>query len=189
MEMRFVLFCAVVALLAAASPAVTVVADYQANFASPTPATGWSYRWNATNVPLFSDPSNFIGNPANYAALSYNSTGSAYETLSTGSLPQAAPGSFLSASPTYVTLGQSGTQAADGNSHYVILAYTFSSAQVAADGPTTVAGGDTIYIALGATGNYSGQQIGVSYTLGLAPEPAELSLLALIPLMARRRRA
>jgi hypothetical protein len=242
--MRVLLVCAAVALFAATSSAV-VVADYQNQFASPTPGTGWSYLWNPTNVPLYSNPSTFTGNSANYIPLSYNSTGSAYETQSTGSLPLANPGAFLSAASTHVTLGQSQTQASDGNSHYVILAYTFSAAQVAADGPnlsfhtydfniptdasmgnvdvavfkndaleftypggfpegTTfsdatyipdypfpdpVHGGDTLYIALGDLGNYSGQQIGVAFTLALTPEPTAICLLAFAPLALRRRRA
>jgi hypothetical protein len=239
--MRSLIFCAAIATLAATASATTVVADYQGNFSATNPAPGWRYLWNPSGVPLFSNPLTFTGNSANYAPLSYNSGDLAYATQSTGALPLAPPGSYLSTAPTYVTLGQSDTQASDGIRHYVILAYTFSAAQVAADGPNltfhtynfnipndptlgsvdvavfkndslvfenafaegtsfsdatfqqdysfgTVQGGDTLYIALGDTGSYAGQQIGVAYTLALAPEPSALSVLVAIPLLMRRRR-
>jgi hypothetical protein len=232
--MRALVFCAVVAALAAGVSATTVVANYQGDFTATTPSAGWSYLWNPLNKTL--------GNSANYSPLAFNSTNNEYETLSTGSLPHAGVGGYLSASSTGVTLGQTAAQASDGLSHYVILAYTFNSAQIAADGssllfhsynfnvpndPTLgsldveifknntllapfqfpagttfsdaqygpdyafgpVSAGDTLYIALGGTSTYSGQQIGVAYTLALTtPEPTSLGMLALAPLLLRRRR-
>jgi hypothetical protein len=224
-----------------ANASAGVVADYQANFTANTPATGWSYLWNPNNVPLTTVSG--AANVGSWVNLPYNSTGSAYETAATGALPLAAPGSFLAAGPTSVSLGQSATQATDGNSHYVILGYTFTAGQIAANGNQlqfhtynfgipadatldpisvevfknttlipppftfpagfpfsdatfgqdypfgTVSPGDTLYIALGATGAYSGQNIGIAYTLSLVPEPASIGLIVCAaPLLLRRRR-
>ena len=234
MRLRNLFVCAAVALLAgSASAAVTVVADYQGDFTPTTPKTGWSYLWNPTGKTL--------GNSANYVPLSYNSANSDYETLSTGSLPHSGDGGYDSANSTGVKLGETATQSSDGNSHYIILAYTFTASQIAADGsnlvfhsydfsvpndPTLgtldveifknntllqqfffpagttfsdalygpdyafgpVSANDTLYIALGGTSTYSGQQISAAYTLGLTtPEPATIGLLALTPLLLRRR--
>jgi hypothetical protein len=229
--MRGILFCALMTTLCASASA-TVVASYQGDFTATTPAAGWSYLWNPLNKTL--------GNLSNYTPLAYNAGNSEYETLSTGSLPHSGAGGYLAANATGVTLGQTAAQASDGNSHYVILAYTFSAAQVAADGPNlafhtynfsvpsdpnlgpldveifknntllaefpfpagttfsdslygpdysfgAVSGGDTLYIALGGTSTYSGQPIGVAYTLGLTPEPAAIGALALAPLLLCRR--
>ena len=52
----------------------------------------------------------------------------------------------------------------------------------------TVAPGDTLYIALGGTGDYTGQPLGVAYTLGLVPEPLALPALTLGALGILRRR-
>ena len=52
----------------------------------------------------------------------------------------------------------------------------------------TVNPGDTLYIAQGATGAYAGQPLGVSYTLGLVPEPIALPAIALGALAVLRRR-
>src|SRR4051812_34997583 len=111
--MRFVLFCAALALSVPGFAATTVVANYQSNFTPTTPAAGWSYQWNPLNTTL--------GTAANYATLAFNSTSSEFQTASTGSLPHAGAGGFLAAAPTGVTLGQTAAQATDGNSHYVIL--------------------------------------------------------------------
>jgi hypothetical protein len=136
--MRLLFGAVVLAFFSASASAVTVVADYQGNYTSPTPASGWKYMWNPAGVPLFSNPATFTGNSANYVSLSYNSTGGAYETQSTGLLPLASPGGYLSAAHSYVTLGQNGTLAADGNTHYAIIDYTYTNAQVAADGQNLV---------------------------------------------------
>jgi len=235
--MRKLFFGMVLAASASAAPAaVTQVADFSGNYAT-TPAAGWSYQWNPTGVAL--------GNSAGYTALSYNSTDSKYETSATGALPQANPGGYLSINATGVQMGQNAS-ASDGNVHYAIIGYTFTAAQIAADGSsmvfhtydfsvpsdqtlspvsiqlmqnntllgpafqfpagttfsnaiygpdyyiTDVAPGDTFYIAFGEPGNYSGQTVGVAFTLGLEPsvlpEPASLGLLGIAPLALRRRR-
>jgi hypothetical protein len=230
--MRAILGCALFSLLAAGASATTVVANYQGDFTANTPKTGWSYLWNPQGKML--------GNSANYSPLAYDSTNSDYETLSTGST---GVGGSLSANSTGVKLGQTAAQASDGLSHYVILAYTFTAGQIAADGsnlvfhtynfsvpndPTLgpldvqiyknntqlqdfpfpagttfsdaiygpdyafgpVSAGDTLYIALGGTTTYSGQQISVAYTLGLTttPEPSTVGLIAMAPVLLRRRR-
>ena len=242
--MRSIVYCAVSMLIASAAAKAAVVADYQGNYTPTTFAPGWSYRWNPANVPLTTGTGQSVAaNTANWVPLAFNSTGNAFETASTGAVPLAAPGSFLSAGPTAVHLGDTSTQAADHNSHYVILAYTFSAQQIASNGNNltfhtsnfnvpadisldpldveifkntqpvappftfpagtvfsdsifgqdypfgTVQPGDTLYIALGGTGNYSGQSIGVSYTLALTPEPRFLTLISLTtPLLLNRRR-
>lgn len=224
-------FAAIVLAISAAARA-TVVADYQNDFQTGgTPGPGWSYLWNANGV---------IGDSSHYVPLVHDTNlGGDYETQANGTRPDAAPGSYLAAARTAVYPGQTATQASDGITRYVITAYTFSAAQVAADGnqlqfhtyhftiPTDVPGpidvevyknntpvfpftfppgtdfsdavygqdysfgtvnpGDTLYIALGASGSYSGQPLGVSYTLALVPEPFTIGLLALAPLALRRR--
>lgn len=230
--MRFVLFAAAIA--AAAPAGATVVADYQADFrTNGTPAPGWSYLWNA-NGPL--------GNSANYVPLVHDTNfGGDYETVANGAWPDPAPGAYLAVTPTAVYPGQTATQAADGMARYVITAYTFSAAQIAAygndlqfhtyhftvpadaPGPIdveiykdntliapfpfppgtdfsdgtfgpdydfgTVQAGDTLYIAQAASGNYTGQPLGISYTLGLVPEPvvAPAILLGALGMIRRRR--
>jgi hypothetical protein len=229
--MRSLLFAAALAVAAPAGAAV--VADYQADFnTSGTPAPGWSYLWNA-NGPL--------GNSANYVPLVHDTNlGGDYETVANGARPDPAPGAFLAASQTAVYPGQTATQAADLVTRYVITAYTFSAAQIAADGNQllfhtyhftipadapgpidvevyknntliapfpfppgtdfsdqtfgpdypfgTVQPGDTLYIAQGASGDYTGQPLGVSYTLALVPEPIAAPALALGALGLLRRR-
>lgn len=115
---------------ASADPAI--VANYGTGFASPTPANGWSYLWNPAGVPLTTGTFPALTPTiASWQSLAFNATDNKYETASTGTLPQSNPGASLSATATTVTLGQGNAQAADGFSHYAILAYTFSAADVA----------------------------------------------------------
>ena len=104
-----------------------VVADYGADFETDgTPKLGWSYLWN---------PSGPIGNSANYVPLVFDTTGvGGYQTQNNGAWPDAAPGSFTRTTSTTVFPGQSATQAADAIQRFVILAYTFSAADIAANG-------------------------------------------------------
>jgi len=127
--MRKILWGLIVAASASAAPAaVTVVADFGANFAS-TPAAGWSYSWNGSGVGL--------GNSAQYTPLAYNSTDSKYETVSTGALPHANPGGYLSVSSTGVQMGQNAS-AADAKVHYAIIGYTFTAQQITQYGSSMV---------------------------------------------------
>jgi hypothetical protein len=244
--MRKLLGVGLVMFLAQASQgAVTVVANYGAagNFTGPSPASGWSYSWNPAGVNLTTGSgASTAANVANWSPLVFNSTDSSFETASSGALPHAAPGSFLSAGASGVKLGDTATTAADTHSHYVILGYTFSASQIANFGsdlkfhsydfevpndptldpldveifkntqliaefpfpaPTsfsdstfvqdypfgTVQAGDTLYIALGGSGNYAGQSIGVAYTLGLVPEPAGIGAILFGATLLRRRKS
>jgi hypothetical protein len=236
-----VLVCAVLTMMIAGAARGAVVADYGGNYTPNSFATNWSYLWNPSGVALTNGSGAL--NVGSLTPLVFNSTGNLFETAATGTAPLTSPGSYLSAGPTSVRVGDSSTQAADHNSHYVILAYTFTAQQIATDGnqltfhtynfnvpavggldpldveifknstllpPTfqfpagtvfsdaiygqdypfgAVNPGDTLYIALGGMGNYSGQNIGVSYTLALTPEPASFGLLLLgAPLLMKRRR-
>ncbi len=115
---------------AATAPAA-VVANYQTGFTTPAPGNGWSYYWNPAGVSLTSGTFPALTpNIASWAPLAFNATDSKYETASGGTLPQANPGGSLSLTSTTVLLGQDNAHAADGFSHYAILAYTFSAADV-----------------------------------------------------------
>jgi hypothetical protein len=227
---------AVILMLAmAVSVQADVVANYGADFeADGTPKSGWSYMWNAAGP---------IGNAAGYVPLVYDTTGvGGYQTQNNGLWPDAAPGSYTRATATTVFPGQSAAQAADGIQRYIILAYTFSPADIATNGNSlkfhtyefvipqdtpgnidvwafknndflftfpggfppgttfsdaifgpdydfgTVQAGDTLYIALGAQGAYTGQPLSVAYTLALVPEPSALMLIGFAPVLMRRRR-
>src|ERR1700730_9615396 len=126
----------------ASQAAVNVVADYNtpSNFAGPTPAAGWSYSWNPLNIPLTTGTGQtLVANTANWTPLAFNSAHSPFETVATGALPHAQPGSFLSANSTSVKVGDTPTNAGgDGLSHYVILSYTFTPQQIASFGNNLV---------------------------------------------------
>lgn len=217
----------------AMNASAAVVADFGGDFSTNgTPKTGWSYSWNASGA---------IGNSANYQPLVGDTNfGGDYESQANGAWPDAAPGSYVAISQSSFYPGQTATQDAGGIQRYAIAGYTFSAADIAADGngllfhtyhfivPAdapglidvkvyknntliapftfppgtdfsdaifgqdynfgTVAAGDTLYIGLGAEGDYTGQPLGVSYTLALVPEPTMLSLLVLVPALGLRRR-
>lgn len=220
--------------LAIAGAKAEVVADYGADFQTGAPAAGWAYLWNA-NGP--------IGTAANYAPLVHDAAGSGfYESQANGAWPDAAPGAYVRANSTTVYPGQSASQDGSGIQRYVIMAYTFSPAEVAAHGPSllfhtynfnipadvpgnidvwaykndvpiftypggfppstqfsdgiyggdydfgTVQAGDTLYLALGAQGDYAGQPLSVAFTLALVPEPGVLGMLSLLPALLARRR-
>lgn len=121
-----------------------VVADYEDDFQVGTPATGWSYLWNA-NGPL--------GDPDNYEPLVPDN--GHYETVQNTAYPDAAPGAFLTvgAGPvdpvrfpqnpppdpfglgiplpplpsTFVRPGQGIDQAPNTIERAAIVAYTFSA--------------------------------------------------------------
>lgn len=65
-----------------------LIASFQDDFQLTTPAPGWSYLWNADGP---------IGDPANYAPLTPNSSG-AYTTNGSDVRPAPAPGNFLTIS-------------------------------------------------------------------------------------------
>src|SRR5665213_1426483 len=128
--MRKFVFGMLLAATASAAPAaVTQVADFGGSFSS-TPAAGWSYQWNPNGVAL--------GNRASYANLAYNTTDAKFETVSTGTLPQANPGGYLSINGTGVQMGQAGSSATDQNTHYAIIGYTFTAQQISQFGSSMV---------------------------------------------------
>jgi hypothetical protein len=102
------------------------VASYQADFAYPSPSTGWSYLWNA-NGPL--------GTATNYVPLVADSASpSRYETQDQDAFPDAAPGGSLSANPTTLIPGHATGQGANTIERFVIAAYTFSAEDIATNG-------------------------------------------------------
>ena len=72
-------------LIGAVSAQAGVIADYRADYAGPTPATGWEYLWNATGP---------IGTEANYAPLVWYSAGNQYNFDGAGGLPRANPAAY-----------------------------------------------------------------------------------------------
>jgi len=137
--------------LGSSASAQTTVADFQDDFETGAPAAGWRYLWNANGA---------LGNPANYVPLVADN--GRYETVANGAYPDAAPGSFLTAGSgpvdplrfpanpppdpfglgivlpplpnTFVRPGQGTAQAPNSIERAVVLAYTFSAADVAAFG-------------------------------------------------------
>jgi hypothetical protein len=131
-----------------------VVADYQTDFSYPTPASGWSYLWNANGA---------IGTAANYVPLLADGAAvSRYETQNQtpDQFPDDAPGSSLSATPTTLVPGQGTNQSGNLIERYVIAAYTFSAADIAANGEQLVL--DDFSFAVGA-----GSDGGVTATMYL----------------------
>jgi hypothetical protein len=117
---------------AAAAP--VVVADYQDNFQTPSPAPGWSYLTN-TAGPL--------GNPANYTPLAYNGTAGQYQGGTGGQVvagrgpedPLAFPPSPIGPYPqTFVRPGPGILQ--DTAERAAIVAYTVQPQDVIAAGAT-----------------------------------------------------
>jgi hypothetical protein len=126
--MRNVIGMGVGLALAAVSPSTGagVVADYQTDFAYPSPAAGWSYLWNANGA---------IGTASNYVPLVADGASPArYETQdqTPDAFPDAPPGSSLSATATTLIPGQGTAQ--NAIERYVIAAYTISAADIAANG-------------------------------------------------------
>jgi len=123
-----------------------VVADYQDDFTYPAATVGWTYRWNA-NGP--------IGTAANYVSLVPDGASPArYETQNQtpDAFPDAAPGGSLSATATTLTPGYGTNQ--DGNpiERYVIAAYSFSAADIAANGSTLKLESFSFAVDAGSTG-------------------------------------
>ena len=135
---------------AATAARATIIADFTDDFSYPSPASGWSYLWNA-NGP--------IGNSANYALLVPDAPGSGrYETIDDApdSFPDAAPGSSTSVTSTTLTPGQGSGQ--NPFERYVLAAYTFSAEEIAANG-------DQVVLDLYSFGVPAGSQDGVSTKL------------------------
>lgn len=109
---------AIWSVVAGAARAQTVVADYQGNFATGgTPASGWSYQ--ASTLAN-------LGNSAAYVNLVHTTNnGGDYETPQIGGNGTLNP----SAAQTSVFPGTPSSQ-----DEYVVLGYTFTAQQIAADG-------------------------------------------------------
>lgn len=145
---RFVAGCAIGALAVVsigapgtASAAMTVVADFQDDFGSPTvpPATGWAYLWNA-NGPL-GDPANYV--PLTGSAGQYTVSG---QPILVGQNPTVDPLAYPVQFPfpatfpqTFARPGLGSTEDTGGVERAVVLAYTFSAADVAAAGASGAA--------------------------------------------------
>jgi hypothetical protein len=115
----------------------TVVADYGPDFETDgSPKTGWSYLWNSGGALFQVLPGPVIqGLPGNYTALSYDATGGGgYQAFNNGIYPESGSPGYVRAQQTTVNAGQTATQDANGIQRYVILAYTFTSAQIATYG-------------------------------------------------------
>lgn len=121
------LMCVAGVLCWCGSARAVVVADYQDDFRTDgTPAPGWAYLWNATNV---------IGVSADYAPLVHDTNhGGDYETQANGVQPDAPPGAFLAATKTFLHPGQGEGQAGNAIERYVIAAYTISAEDIARAG-------------------------------------------------------
>lgn len=90
--------------------AVTTVANYRNDFQTGTPASQWSYAWNASGE---------VGDPNNYADLVYASQG--YYSLDGTAVPTADPARFLRVGATFLHTGLSDSQ--NAFDRYAIIAY------------------------------------------------------------------
>ena len=110
----------------AGTASAAVIADYQADFAFPTPAAGWAYYRNPLNFNLTS--------PANWVALQPD-TGftNHYGADNTNpGWPDASPGSYtILAGGGFNHPGEGSSQATDGLEHYAITSFTMPSAATA----------------------------------------------------------
>ncbi|GAB4408166.1 MAG: hypothetical protein OHK0039_11030 [Bacteroidia bacterium] len=96
----------------------TIAADYQDDFSTGAPATGWSYLWNQGGA---------IGNSANYVPLLWNGTN--YDSDGAPGVPDASTLQWGYISATGGHPGPGTAQAAGGNiSRYVIAAFSVSAA-------------------------------------------------------------
>lgn len=99
-------------------PTTTTIADFVADFARPTPTTGWAYLWNNAGP---------IGNPANYTNLLISTTNAATGYIATpATYPATNAAEWAQVSGNgYVHPGTGTAQGASGGiQRYTIAAFT-----------------------------------------------------------------
>ncbi len=96
----------------------SVIADFGADYTTPTPAAGWQYVHNGLNVT--------VGTEGSYTVNQYNSGGNWYTTGGVN-LPAGAPDSYSVVGKNFIHPGQGSSQAADGFDHYTLAKYTLAS--------------------------------------------------------------
>lgn len=133
---------AVMSLAINSAQAVSVSADYRADFNTPAPSAGWSYQWNDGGA---------VGTATNYTDMVFDAANNRYDADGIPGLPGANPGAFVFLGGTG---GHPGRGAGDGGSGGIDRA--------AIPGYTIQAGEQgQSYLAIGANKSAGGGQDGL----------------------------